>query len=240
MRNVIFLMIGAALLFAGPAYTADQHDTVGRLSLSATGTVDAVPDLATLNAGVVTEAKTAGEALANNRVRMNGVFKALKAAGIKPKDMQTSGLNVSPIYTSYSSSQPRNEPRITGYRASNQVMAIVRDLDGLGAAIDAMVSAGANNIGGISFGLENQQASLNQARKNAMAKLMAKAKLYAEAGGFQVGDIISISESGGYRPQPKANFARMESVSFDSAPSPIAAGEVTSSITVQAVFKIEQ
>jgi len=59
MRNVIFLMIGAALLFAGPAYTADQHDTVGRLSLSATGTVDAVPDLATLNAGVVTEAKTA-------------------------------------------------------------------------------------------------------------------------------------------------------------------------------------
>jgi uncharacterized protein YggE len=241
MKTIQMALVGAMLLFAPVAMADDNGFSGGKLSLNATGKIDMVPDMATLSAGVVTEGKTARQALASNRTRMNGVFRALKQAGIKDRDMQTSGLSVSPIYAaSYSSSQPRSEPRITGYRTSNQVMIIVRDLDGLGSAIDALVDSGANNIGGVSFGLEDQQTALNLARKKAIANLMAKARLYADAAGFQIGDIISMSESGGYRPQPKVAYARMESMAMDSAPSPIAAGEVTSSITVNATFEIKQ
>ncbi|PHR59204.1 MAG: hypothetical protein COA47_09565 [Robiginitomaculum sp.] len=238
MKPILFALLGAVLLTSQPALAKDSDYTGGRISLSATGKVDAVPDLATLSAGVITEGKTAKAALASNRTRMIGVFRALKAAGIKDRDMQTSGLNVSPVYAPYTSNQPRNEPRITGYRTSNQVSAIVRDLEGLGAAIDALVDSGANTIGGISFGLENPEAGLDQARRNAMKNLMAKARLYANAGNFRIGDIISMSESSGYRPQPKVAYAR--SMAMDSAPSPIAAGEVTSSITINATFEIEQ
>jgi len=239
MKHLQLALIATVLLFSPAAFADEPQFEGGRLTLNATGEISAVPDLANLSAGVITEAKTARQSLAANRARMNGVFQALKAAGMKDRDMQTSGLSVSPIYAPYTSSQPRGEQRITGYRTSNQVRAIVRDLDGLGAAIDALVDSGANNIGGISFGLEKRDEALNQARKMAITNLLAKAKLYAQAAGFEVGDIVSMSESGGYRPQPQVAYARLQSAAMD-APSPIAAGEVTTSITVNATFEIIQ
>ncbi len=236
MKPLQFALIGALLLLPPMAAAEDNPFQAGRLSLNATGTVRTAPDMARLNAGVTTTAKTAKAALRSNRGRMNAVFKALKNAGIKERDIKTSNLNVSPIYAPYSNTTPRDQQqRITGYTASNQVVAVVHNLDTLGSAIDALVESGANNIGGISFGLEDQQSALSQARKQAIENVMDKAEVYAKATGFEIGAIVNMSESGGYRPQQQMAYARME-----SAPTPIAAGQLNSSITVNVTFEIKQ
>jgi uncharacterized protein len=208
----------------------------GKLYLEAVGEVSSVPDMASLSAGVISQAATAKAALASNRKQMNAVFAALKAAGIKDKDMQTSGLNVNPVYAPYKQGV-RTGRRITGYRVSNQVRAIVRDLEGLGAAIDALVSAGANSIGGISFGLSDAKSAKDTARKAAIAQLLAKAKLYATSAGVQLGPIMELRERASGGPVPQMKFARMAAVA-DAAPTPIAAGQVSTRITVSATFAI--
>ena len=123
---------------------------------------------------------------------------ALKKAGIAAKDIQTSGLNLSPQYV-YEQNQP---PRLTGYQASNQVTVTVHDLTKLGAAVDATVNAGANQVNGISFGLNDPTAAENAAREDAVKALQAKADLYAKATGYRIGRLVSLSEGGGYTPQP--------------------------------------
>ncbi|MEE2526374.1 SIMPL domain-containing protein [Hyphobacterium sp. HN65] len=226
------LLLATALTF--PAATAmAQDDEPGRLSLSATGEVQAVPDMATVRSGVVTEARTASEALNANSRRMNGVFAALARAGIAREDIQTSNLQINPVWSNYSAGEER---RITGYRATNTVTARVDELDELGQTIDALVSSGANNIEGVTFGLEDDAAARREARLRAVAELRETAELYAGALNVELGRLLEFSESGGYSPQPTAMFARAES--FDAA-TPVAAGQLTISVTITGVYAIE-
>lgn len=214
---------------------ASTHDE-GRLYLSATSEVSGTPDLANISAGVVSEADTAKNALADNRKAMNGVFTALKNAGIKDRDIQTSSLQVNPVYAPYKQNVAQKQ-RITGYRVSNQVRATVRELNNLGAAVDALVSSGANSIGGISFGLSNVEDAQNTARKKAIAQLLKKAELYAQAAKIDLGQILELREQNSGLPRPQMAYARMESVAAN-APTPIAPGQVSTSVTVSATFAI--
>lgn len=204
------------------------------LSLSARGSVNRAPDLAYINAGVETEAKTAAEALAENAKRMNGVFEALEAAGIEPRDIQTSNFNVSPNYD-YSRDGP---PRLIGYRASNQVRAKVTDLDGLGATLDSLVSAGGNTLNGIQFGLEDDSEARDEARALAMSDALARAELYASAAGYSVSRIVSISEGGGGGGVPAPFLAARSAADFESAPSPVSGGELEFSANVNVLFEL--
>ena len=119
------------------------------LNLNASGEVKVAPDMATLTFGVVTEAKTAQEAMAQNATRMTQVAAALRRAGIGERDIQTSGLNLSAQYD-YVQNEP---PRLRGYQATNRVTVIINDLDAVGTTADAVVAAGVNQIDGIGFGL---------------------------------------------------------------------------------------
>jgi uncharacterized protein len=233
----LFALFGLLSLVVTPPACAETPSKAdgGKLYLEAVGEISGAPDLASLSAGVISQAATAKAALASNRKQMNAVFTALKAAGIKDKDMQTTGLNVSPVYAPYK--QGVRTKRITGYRVSNQVRAIVRDLEGLGAAIDALVSAGANSIGGINFGLSDAKSAKDTARKAAIEQLLTKAKLYATSAGVQLGPILELRERASGGPVPQMKFARMAAVA-DAAPTPIAAGQVSTRITVSATFAI--
>lgn len=225
------LILASALTL--PAATAHAQDNEpGRLSLSATGEVNVSPDMATVQSGVVTEARSASEALNANSQAMNGVFSALSRAGIDRQDIQTSNLQINPVWSNYSSGAER---RITGYRATNTVTARVDDLEGLGTTIDALVSSGANQIQGVTFGIDDDSAARRQARLNAVAALRETADLYAGALGVELGGLLEFSESGGFRPQPVSSFARMESM--DSA-TPVAAGQLTISVTINGVYAI--
>lgn len=227
----------ALTLLAVPASAMAQNvDLRPKLSLNATGEAKAAPDMATLSAGVVSQAQTAEAALSENSSKMNRVVAELRKAGVADKDIQTSNLNISPVYANNRENNGSG-PRISGYRASNQVTATVRDLDDVGPAIDAMVRAGANNVNNVGFSRENSDEEMDAARRDAMEKILEKARLYAEAGGFKLGPILELSESGGHYPQPQ--YARMAMAESADGATPVEPGELTMTVNVNATFQIE-
>ncbi|MGZ9100170.1 MAG: SIMPL domain-containing protein [Brevundimonas sp.] len=242
------VMAAAALFAAAPAARAQSQPDGGApmvihavadrpaLNLSAYGEVKTAPDMATISFGVVTEATTAAEAMRLNAARMNEVMAALRRAGIEARDVQTSGLNLSAQYD-YLQNEP---PRLRGYQASNQVTVIINDLTRVGTTADAVVAAGVNQINGIGFGLKDPTAAENQARQIAVRNLQAKAALYADALGVRLGGIRSLSEGGGYSPQPpQPMYARAE-MAQDSGSTPIAAGQLTVRIDITGVYDLNR
>lgn len=199
------------------------------LTVSGTGEAKATPDQATISAGVVTEAKEAGDARAANTRAMNAVFATLKRFGIPDKSIQTSNFSVTPQYPDYDSKQPR---RVIGYQVSNTVTVTIGDLTKLGAALDALVSSGANSLGDIAFSVRNEKPLLAQARDAAVKDAMAKAETLARAADVSLGPIVSIGEEGAAA--PVRPMYRMAVQSAPAAPPPVAAGEesLTANVTV--------
>lgn len=244
-RTFKALMLASALTaFAAPAAFAQSTPTTPMqvhamaaqpaLNLSAYGEVKVAPDMATITFGVQTEATTAQAAMADNARRMQEVFAALSRAGIADRDIQTSGLNLSAQYD-YVENQP---PRLRGYQASNQVTVGIVDLTKVGTTADAVVSAGVNQINGISFGLKDPKAAEDQARVLAVRALQDKARLYAQALGVELGAIRSLNEGGGYTPQPPMPMYAARLQMADSASTPVAAGEMTVRIDITGTYDL--
>jgi uncharacterized protein YggE len=166
---------------------------------------------------------------------MTRVAVALRRAGIAERDIQTSGLNLQAQYD-YVQNEP---PKLRGYQATNRVTVNINDLTKVGTTADAVVAAGVNQIDGISFGLKDPKTAEDQARRLAVQALQAKARLYAEALGVQLGGIRSLNEGGGYAPQPPMPvfaMARMQSAGADS--TPVSAGELSVKIDITGVYDI--
>jgi uncharacterized protein YggE len=207
-----------------------------KLFLSAVGEVSAAPDMASVTAGVLAEAATASAAMADQRQAMAAVMDALTAAGVPAIDIQTTSLELSPIYAPVDYDRGQTQPpRITGYRAANRVTVIARDLTKVGPTLDALVTAGANDISNIGFDIEESEELLDQARRDAVAKLRARAELYAGAAGIRVGRILEMSEQQNYYPVARMEMARPLAA---DASTPVSGGELTLSITVNATFEI--
>jgi uncharacterized protein YggE len=228
------LLAAAAAL---PAFAQSAPDAAFRattLNLSATGETKIAPDMATITLGVQNDAPTAAAALSANAAQMNKVVAALKKAGVAERDIQTSNLNVNPQYV-YEQNQP---PKLNGYQASNQVTIQVRDLAKLGQTVDATVNAGATNVGGISFGLQNPQAAEDAARQDAVRTLQAKADLYAKATGYKVVRLVNIGEGGGYTPAPPMPMFAMAAKRMEADSSPVSGGELKVRIDVSATYEL--
>ncbi len=205
------------------------------LSISATTDVKAEPDIAYVTTGVMTEAKTAEAALAENSTRMNALFRVLKTAGIADRDIQTSNFSLSPQYDY----PERRAPVLRGFQVANQVTIRVRDLGDVGKILDTVVKEGGNTFGGLSFAVEDDTPVRDEARRKVMKEALARAELYAEAAGYRVSRIVTINESGNwYDAQPKAMAAQMRMSDMESAPSPVAGGEVGYSATVNITFEL--
>ena len=233
------LLMTAAAAPAGLAQTAQPaaadalfHATT--LSLAAYGETRVQPDMASINLGVTTEARTAAAAMSANAQPMGQMMAALKAAGIAARDIQTSNLNLNAQYA-YEQNQP---PRLTGYQASNQVTVVVHDLARLGAAVDATVGAGATQVNGVSFGLNDSTAAENAARVAAVRALTAKADLYARATGYRVGRLVSLSEGGGYAPSPPMPLMMTAMKRGAMAETPVSAGELKVRIDINGLYEL--
>jgi uncharacterized protein YggE len=228
------LMALAALPAAAVAQpVAVQAISGTRLDVVATGEVNRVPDLAIISAGVVTRAPTASGALSQNARQMDRVVAALKKAGIADRDIQTTTVNLNPEYR-YAENQA---PVLIAYQATNQVTVRFRNIAESGAILDALVAQGANQINGPSLTIDKPEAALDEARRDAVAKARARAQLYAQAIGKRVGRILSISESGGFRPYDIVVSA--QSARAEMAQTKIVPGEQTLSVTLNVSFELE-
>ena len=234
MRLMKYRTPFAATILAGTLLTAPALAQVAppaTISVTGEATVSVAPDLAQIDGGVTSEAKTAREASDANNAAMGKVLLALKGAGIEEKDFQTSRLSL----------QPQDAPNrtgpsaIVGYRASNRVTVRLREVAKLANVIDTMVGAGANDIGGINFMVSQASKLLDEAREQAIADARRKAEIYAKAAGVTLGAPLSISEEGAPGPMP---YRKM--VAGMAASAPVAQGGETLRITVSVSWAIKQ
>ena len=178
MNKSLLAALAAAAMLPSPAMAHDLSSgpvvAAGNsvLTVTAEGHSSRKPDLAVFTAGVASSGKTAGEALAANAADMNRVIAALKRAGIADKDIQTSNLGLNPVYADMSrqpaSPLEQQVPRIIGYQVNNQVTVKQRDLAQFGRTIDTLVSAGANQVNGPSFQMDDADAASDEARTMAL------------------------------------------------------------------------
>jgi uncharacterized protein YggE len=195
-RRILAILAAAATLLS-PAVAQDLARLPGRISIIGEGKAAAAPDTAIFDAGVVVIAETAQAALEQNTKSITALLAALKAAGIDGRDLATSGFAVQPR-VAYSQAEPGkqpDQPKLEGYEVRNSVKARVRDLSKLGMILDAAVQHGANQIGAISFGIQNKDALLDKAREDAINDGKRKAEKAAQAAGLKLGRVLSLSET---------------------------------------------
>lgn len=224
-------LAAACALTIQPA-SAGDHKLQRSVTVQASASVNAAPDMARIRGGVHTKAETAAEALKANTQKMANVVDGLKALGIEARDIQTSNFNVNPQYTHSRDGRP---PQITGYQVTNEVAILMRDLKSLGSVLDKVISLGANQINGLSFEVSNAEELADTARREAIANARRRAQLFATAADAEVGEVLEIREGGspsvGRAPIMEASAARMA--------APIEPGEqtLTTSVTVTWALK---
>lgn len=241
MRNAVLAIMANGLVMAAlPAAAETPTLNEAMISVSGEGEAALAPDMALVDLGVLREAETAAEALAANNTAMAEVLKAITEEGIAAKDVQTSGFTIEPQYRQTAAKDGSYEPPvIVGYQVRNNVQVRVRDLDNLGKVIDRTVKLGVNQGGNIRFTNEKPEEAIRQARSNAMAEAIDKARTLAEAAGVKLGRVISINENF-MRPMPAPQMMMRASAKEMADSVPVAAGENTYSVTVNISYAIAQ
>jgi len=232
------LVVTAALVLVTPALA--ESDVSPAISVTGEGTVSVPPDLAQIDAGVASDAKTAREASEANNAAMGKVLLALKGAGIEEKDYQTSRLSLQPqlaMRNTVSSVQP-GPAQIVGYRASNRVSIKLRDITKVASVIDTLVAAGANDVGNLNFTVTQASKLLDEAREKAVADARRKAEIYAKAAGVTLGAPLNISEEGA--PVPIFRAKALAVAPMAAGAPPVAQGEETLSVTISMTWAIKQ
>ena len=246
--SVAALLLVAAWLLPGPApavaqtevTTTEQEEPAMErtISVSGTGQASAQPDVAVITIGVTTEADEASEALTENSVQMAAVIDALKKGGILAKDIRTQTIRLSPRYEQppRTAGGAQKPAQLVGFTANNVVEARVRELDGLGALLDAAVKAGGNQIQGIRFEISDNSELLVQARDAAWEDALAKATQLADLAGAELGPALTIQE---FSRTPRL-YEGTRAVAFDAqaAAVPIEAGEQSIEIEVQVTWQM--
>lgn len=224
---VVAVFGGIILRGDGDRARAEETDPTRSVTVNGEGRVSLPPDTAYLALGVDIRDPDLGVAQSTAAERMEAIIAALRAAGVAEDDIQTGTYS---IYVERDYNQP-NQP-IIGYHVSHTVTAKVRNLDATGATLAAAIDAGANNVGGIWFGLENPGDAIAQARELAMADAKAKAEDLARLADSTLGPVLTISEGYSTPPQP-VEYARADTAQSVAPPINPGSAEVVLTVTVK-------
>jgi len=237
IRPAIALLAASALALPAHSLAAAEIEIEASgpvVELSVYESVSVAPDIATIGAGVSTEAPTAVEALRQNSAEMQKVVARIKALGIAEEDIQTTGINLNAMYD-YNQQTQRQVFR--GYQASNRVSVILRKIDEAGKVLDALVASGATDLNGPSFSIENDEAAKDAARKRAIERAQARVTAYAELLGYESARVLAISESiEGRGTVPEGAMMRVATVA-QVAP-PVQPGMVSTGVSITIKYEL--
>lgn len=205
-----------------------KKESIGTLTVTGEGQVTARPDIANLRLGVLSEAKTASDAVAHNAVAMTSVLEALRTLGVADNSVKTVGLNLYPVM-SYEEASGRN--LIIAYRCEDTVL-VVCAVEVAGKVFDAAISAGANESSSLSFGLRSEEIERVRALEAAVAAAKKDAAIVMKAMGVDAKGVRTIDIEQGSGPAIVRSLAR-----FEKAPStPIMGGDITITARVRVTF----
>lgn len=237
LTGIFLLLLGAA---CGPqTYNySSVNQNLPQLTVQADATIKAKPDLLQMRLGVVTEAEDAGVALAENNRRMQSLMEMLKEIGVSVDDLSTGQFQIRPEWSVPPRPTPANWRReIVAYRVNNDLNVETTRVDLAGDLLGLAHKAGANQIGGLQFGLADPELHRQDAIAKATAKALRKAKTLADAAGAKLGPIVSLTldSYGGYAgPQ----LMKMERAMVASDAVPVAAGKVDVQAGVTIIYRL--
>jgi uncharacterized protein len=241
MKKITLTLAALALtapLSAQPQERTPPEPVVPVLSVQGSGSSRVDPDEATVRLGVLAQAPTAQAVMQQVNQTANAILAAVRKLGVPEKDIQTSELNLSPVYAQ-DRGDGGGEPRISGYQASNVVSIRLTKLDLVGPVVDAGLGAGANRLDGVVFGLQNDEAARADALTRAAAAARAKAAALAKALNVRLAGIVEVVEGGVtlFTPMRSTRMA-MESMAM-SADTPVSAGQVGVDASLTLRYRIE-
>ena len=191
-----------------------------------------VPDTAVISLGVVTDRPRAADALAENSRSTQVVIDTAKAEGIEPRDVQTTSVNLSPLFD-----QPgHGTPKLTGFRASNEVQIRVKPVAQAGPLIGKLTDRGVNSIDNVSFLSAPDEKLLDQLRGDAVRDAKHKAQVYVEALGLKLGRVLAVSPATSAAPPP----FRMAATRTAAVPLPLEAGQQRVDEVVSVTWELAQ
>ena len=224
----------AATFLATPAAAEVQVTNNGPVvELTINENVEAEPDLVTIGAGVTTQARTAVEAMRANATQMASVIARIKALGVPERDIQTAGVSLG---AQYDYNQATQRQVFRGYAASNRVSVKLRDIPRTGEVLDALVAAGATDLSGPDWSIENDAPARAQARRAALETARAQALEYARAAGYADIRLLEISEA--IASQPPMPYLRAVRAEAAQAATPVQPGLVQAGVTVRVTYEM--
>ncbi|MGV3556468.1 MAG: SIMPL domain-containing protein [Croceibacterium sp.] len=234
--NRFALSLIAATALASPVAAAEvQIQAQGPVvELTVSESVEAAPDIATVSAGVTTQANTAVEAMRTNAQAMTAVVERIKQLGVAERDIQTSGISLGAMYD-YNQQTQRQVFR--GYQASNRVSVKLRDIQKTGEVLDSLVAAGATDLGGPDWSIDDDTTARAQARTAAIRQAQAQALEYARLSGYSGVRLLEINETMmPMRPMPM--MRQMAVAEAADASTPVQPGMVQSSVNVTVKYEM--
>lgn len=202
-------------LFGPIPFAVNSVSTVKQdiFNVTGEGKLSVAPDVALISLGVQASGSTVKDVQGKVNSSENAVISAVKGLGIDAKDIKTTNYSINPTYDYSSSNQ-----KITGYQANSTVQVKVRDLNKVNLIIDAGTGAGANQVGGVTFDIDDKTKVQNEARKLAVADAKTKAEQAAATAGFSLGRLVNYQEDFGGSIRPMV--AMSAGVAKDSGPTP--------------------
>lgn len=228
-----------AAMAAAPALAATvEIEAEGPvIELSVYESVTTEPDLVTIGAGVTSEAPTAVQAMRQNSVEMRKVIDQIKSLGVDDKDIQTTGINLN---AQYDYDRENRRQIFRGYSVSNRVSVKLREIDETGRVLDALVTAGATDLSGPSFSIEDDEAAKDEARKRAVARAKERAEAYANMLGYDGVEVLEINETlRGSNPMPQmAARAVLGAEAAADMSAPVQPGQVSTGVNITIKYEM--
>jgi uncharacterized protein len=234
IMGLVAVMIFATLRPAQAQTAGTAKDTV---NVTGEGSYFLKPDVVKLNVGVDIKSPTVSEAQQKASDQMKAITDALRANGVKDEDIVTAYYNLNPNYIY--PTQPNGRPTLDGYQVATAVAVTIRDVNKVGAIIDAAGTAGATQINNIQFTVSNTAEALKQARQLAIADAKVKAEQLAAAGNVKIGKVVEITEIGNNMPFPVEDAKGGARAIAPVASTVIETGQFRVTVNVQVSYAID-
>lgn len=239
MKKLTVLLTALVLILSlsAPALAEKDVDEMSKIVITGNATVALTADMATLDLGAQTRARTVGEAHKENAQAIEAILKALKELGIPEKDIRTSSYFV--YFEPDFSVTGAVERLLNGsFSVTNMLQVVIRDVDLVSKAIDVAAEAGANAINGINFQSTQANEAYNKALQRAVDDARVKAEVLAQAAGGELGAIVKMEANELYG-MPYGIVNRVDFETKEAAGTPILSGDVSVTANVVITFELK-
>lgn len=243
-RGTVFVLMGLSLVLAacGPLASTAAGEGVGAtesdtISVVGVGKVRADPDMATVTIGVNVADEAVSNAVSESNTTIERITAAVEAFGVDPADIQTVNFSIWAEEQWDPQSGQRQEERL--YRVDSTLQVNLRQVDRMGELLETAIENGANNIYGLSFGIQDSTALADEARSAAVEDAERRAGQIAQSLGVTLGDVVSVAEVRSGTSAPQFETAAM-GLGGGAGEPPISEGSMSVSVSLDVTYEIER